>query len=155
MVSDNGPQYSALAYEEFAKEYGFNHTTSSPKYPQANGTAEWAVKTVKQLLLKNQDPYLAMLTYRATPLENGYSPTELLMGRNLRTTLPQTTKQTPYHREAQRKGDRIKRKFDKHNGVKDLKPLSSGDTVWILKHEAGMWNGHERVICGTDRQWYP
>ena len=116
VVSDNGPQYSALAFEEFAKEYGFSHTTSSPKYPQANGTAERAVKTVKRILLKNQDPYLAMLTYRATPLENGYSPAELLMGRKLRTTLPQTTKQlepslpiTDQLREKERRiRDRIK-----------------------------------------------
>ena len=37
---------------------------------------------------KNDDPYLALLTYRSTPLENGYSPAELLMGRKLRTTIP-------------------------------------------------------------------
>ena len=87
-VSDNGPQYSADVFESFAKEYGFKHLTSSPKYPQANGAAERAVKTVKQLLKKNTDPYLALLSYRDTPLENGYSPAELLMGRKLRTNLP-------------------------------------------------------------------
>lgn len=47
VISDNGPQYSATAFEEFSKEYGFIHVTSSPKYPQANGAAERAVKTVK------------------------------------------------------------------------------------------------------------
>ena len=88
VVSDNGPQYSSVVFEEFSKEYKFDHVTSSPKYPQANGEAERAVKTTKQLLEKNRDPYLALLTYRSTPLENGYSPSELLMGRKLRTTLP-------------------------------------------------------------------
>ena len=39
---------------------------SSLKYSQANGTAKGAVKTVKQLLTKNQDPYLAILAYRST-----------------------------------------------------------------------------------------
>lgn len=77
-------------FEEFSKEYEFDHVTSSPKYPQANGEAERAVKTTKQLLEKNSDPYLALLSYRSTSLENGYSPSELLMGRKLRTTLPTT-----------------------------------------------------------------
>lgn len=68
VTSDNGPHTdnSATAFEEFSKEYGFTHVTSSPKHPQANGAAERAVKTVKQLLTKNRDPYLAMLVYRST-----------------------------------------------------------------------------------------
>ena len=59
LMSDNGPQYSAAAFEMFSEEYGFKHVTSSPRYPQANGAAERAVKTVKQLLEKNTDPYMA------------------------------------------------------------------------------------------------
>ena len=47
------------------------------------------VQTVKNLLKKTDDPYLALLAYRATPLPvNGYSPAELLMNRKLRTTVP-------------------------------------------------------------------
>ena len=77
VVSDNGPQYTAALFKEFANQY---HTTSSPLFPQANGAAERAVRTIKDLLNKNDDPYLAILAYRSTPLENGYSPAELLMG---------------------------------------------------------------------------
>ena len=36
---------------------------------------------------------MAMLAYRSTPLKNGLSPTELLMGRNLRTTVPMISQQ--------------------------------------------------------------
>ena len=36
VISDNGPQYSSSSFQEFAKKYGFQHTTSSPRYPQAN-----------------------------------------------------------------------------------------------------------------------
>ncbi|UYV70268.1 hypothetical protein LAZ67_7002334 [Cordylochernes scorpioides] len=50
--------------------------------------AEAGVKIAKLILKKNQDPSLGLLEYRSTPLENGYSPAELLMGRKLRTTLP-------------------------------------------------------------------
>ena len=44
---------------------------------------ELYVYTIKDLLNKSDDPYLAILAYRSTPLENGYSPAELLMGRKL------------------------------------------------------------------------
>lgn len=33
VISDNEPQYSAGTLQEFSKEYGFEHTTRSPKYP--------------------------------------------------------------------------------------------------------------------------
>jgi len=87
VVSDNGPQYSS-EFSKFASVYGFLHTTSSPKYPQSNGEAEIAIKTVKGLFNKAEDPYLALLAYRATPLQNGFSPAELLMGQRLRSTAP-------------------------------------------------------------------
>ena len=79
VVSDNGPQYSSEAFADFSKEYQFRHNTSSPGYPQSNGEAERAVKTIKGLLKKGNDPYMALLSYRATPLQIGYSPSELLM----------------------------------------------------------------------------
>ena len=40
------------------------------------------------LLKKAEDLFLAFLSYCATPLRNGYSPAELLMGRKLHTTVP-------------------------------------------------------------------
>ena len=43
---------------------------------------------MKNLLKKSEDPYLALMAYRSTPLEVGYSPSELLMSRTLRTTVP-------------------------------------------------------------------
>ena len=92
VVSDNGPQYSSSSFATFADQYGFCHITSSPRYPQANGEAERAVQTVKNLLKKSTDPYLALLSYRSTPIKLGYSPAELLMSRRLRTTVPVSQK---------------------------------------------------------------
>ena len=74
IMSDSGPQFSAEAFAQFAMSYGFTHTTSSPRYPQANGEAERAVRILKEILKKNDDPYLALLTQRTTPLLNSLSP---------------------------------------------------------------------------------
>ena len=83
-MSDNGPQYSSEQFTEFASHYGFTHITSSPKYPQSNGAAKRAVQTIKDILKRNKmqngNMYMAMLANRLTPLENGLSPAELLMG---------------------------------------------------------------------------
>ena len=93
MISDNGSQFSAGVYSQFAKEYQFKHVTSSPYHPQENSEAERAVGTVKNLLKIEKDPYLAILAYRTTPLQNGYSPSELLMNWKLRTVVPITREQ--------------------------------------------------------------
>ena len=69
VISDNGPQFGSEAYRQFAQDFQFEHITSSPYFPQSNGEAERAVGTIKNLLKKKDDPYLALLAYRATPLE--------------------------------------------------------------------------------------
>ena len=61
VVSDNGPQFSSKTFQNFSREYGFEHITSSPLYPQSNGEAERAVRTVKSLWKKEKDPFLALL----------------------------------------------------------------------------------------------
>uniref|UniRef100_A0A3Q3GHF7 Uncharacterized protein n=1 Tax=Labrus bergylta TaxID=56723 RepID=A0A3Q3GHF7_9LABR len=47
-----------------------------------------AVATVKGLWRGGEDKLKALMMYRAT-LECGYSPAQLLIGRQLRTTIPQ------------------------------------------------------------------
>lgn len=85
VVSDNGPQFSLWEFLTFSDKYGFTHLTSSPYHPQGNSEAEYVVQTLKNLLKKVEDLYIVKLNYRATPLQNGSSPEELLMGRKLRT----------------------------------------------------------------------
>ena len=82
-----------LSSHRFAETYDFLHRTSSPKHPKANGQAERAVGIVKALLNKardsGSDPYLALLAYRKAPRDLGASPSEMLMGRRLRSRIPE------------------------------------------------------------------
>lgn len=79
---------------KFANNYDFKHITSSSFFAQSNGQVERMVRTVKQLLKQSADPYLALMSYRATPLPwCDLSPTKLLMGRRIRTSIPQITQQ--------------------------------------------------------------
>ena len=52
LVTDNGPQFSSNKFQVIAKSWSFNHVTTSPGYPQSNGKAENAVRTVKRLFEK-------------------------------------------------------------------------------------------------------
>ena len=82
--SGNGPQYVSSKCKEFSKNWGLYHVTVSPHYPQANGLAKKSVQIVKQLIKKpktdGRDPFLSLLEYRNTSINNVGSPAQLLMG---------------------------------------------------------------------------
>ena len=140
VISDNGPQFASEEFLKFTEEYGFTHVTSSPRYPKANGEAERAVGTVKGLWKSNpKDPHLSLLTYRTTPLENGYTPAELLMRRQLQTNLPvhhanlmprNTTRSDIAEREEARRLT-TKQHHDQHFKAKELPELKPDDLVFI------------------------
>ena len=71
--------------------WGIHHITSRPRYPQSNGLAEATVKMTKAMLRKQveakHDITKGLLIIRNTPLQCGYSPAQLLMGRRLRDNL--------------------------------------------------------------------
>ena len=147
--SDNGPQYSAEEYEKFSQDYQFEHKTSSPYFPQANGEAERAVCTVKELLEKDKDPHLALLNYHATQSkeEDIYSPSELLMSWTPRTTIPTTRTQrvprVPDREEVRTRDRRMKQRqkknFDSHHGasLRTLPVLKTGDRACMDPQKEG------------------
>ena len=97
LKTDNGTQFTSEQFQNFSKNWPFTHVTSSPNHQSSNGLSEIYVKHAKRILRKakdaNRDPYLPLLEYRNTPLECGYSPAQLLMGRRLRSVVPTTDRQ--------------------------------------------------------------
>ena len=50
--SDNGQQYARATFQEFTRNWEFQHITLSPHHPASNGFAESMVKIVKTALTK-------------------------------------------------------------------------------------------------------
>lgn len=95
LETDCGTQYTSTEFQNFRKEWNFEHTTSSPYHHQGNGLAERAVQVVKNILRKcsldGTDPHLALLNWRNTPRnEKLGSANERLFGRITRSLLPVT-----------------------------------------------------------------
>ena len=150
--SDKGVQFMSKEFSQFAEYWGFTHTSSSPNHQSGNGEAERAVQTVKNLLRKEKEPYLALLNYRATPLLQGQSPAELLMHRQLRTRIPvlRTHTSTPQDakfraRDAEIK-ERMKKNFDRRHRARELPPVREGQEVWIKTPKTA-----EAVVAKTQR----
>lgn len=87
---------------------------------------------------------MALLSYRSSPLEHGKSPAELLMGRQLRTTLPYTTSKK--HKQVRDKMKRLQKRqkvnYDKSS--KSLQPLAPNDTVRV--EDANVWTKKATVL---------
>ena len=141
IIADNVP-YDSAEMREFARKWGIKITTTSPRYPQANGFSEKYVQIVKQLYKKahddGKDPELALLDYRNTPISGmPYSPAQLLMSRRLRDQLPTSNThlkpKVPVHAAdaLKRRQNTQKRYYDR--GSKPLTNLKVGQSVRIKK----------------------
>jgi len=93
-------------------------------------------------LKKSNEPEKALLAYRSTPLQSGYSPSQLLMGRVIRSTLPTLdTKLNPKLPELdtlRRREDESRRQqklcYDKRHRAIPLTPLKPDTEVNITTH---------------------
>lgn len=92
IVTDNATCFTSEEFKQYCKERGIIHLTGAPYHPSTNGAAERMVQTFKQALKKSsQLPKKALLDflqqYRRTPAASGFSPSELLNGRQIRTKI--------------------------------------------------------------------
>ena len=140
--------FASYEMKTFAKDWNFKITTSSPRYPQSNGQSESFVKIIKTILRKctqdGADPNLALLGYRNTPITGmKYSPSQLLMGRQLRDTIPihnsKLKPKVPSYVQKHLKTRQYKQKqfFDRHAKARP-------------NHYVG-----DRSTCKQSRNWEP
>ena len=52
IISDNSPQFSSDAFQQFCAKNSIGNSFASPKYPQSNGQAEISNKTLLMYLKK-------------------------------------------------------------------------------------------------------
>ena len=99
LSSVGGPPYESNDFNTFLQNWEIHHRLSSAYFPESNGRAESAVKTIKRILASNVSPTgsldteavaKALLLHRNTPApaDMGVSPEELLFGRNISDHLP-------------------------------------------------------------------
>ena len=145
LISDNAAIYTCELFSNFAKEWNFNHVTISPKHSQSNGMVEKSVGICKKIFTKakadGKDPYLGLLEFRTTKNKLGYSPSQLLFSRRLRSNLPvigdQLLPETPNRQEV-----REKMQISKHDqktyfdrNAHALKPLELGEPTRIQQQD--------------------
>ena len=118
--------------------------------------AESAVKTAKKLLVKavesGRDPYIAILDYRNTPMQDsGFSPAQGSLERRTRTLLPMLSsllkpQQFDSNFVKTRKALRNSRsKWYHDRGAKDLEEMAEGDFVRIKPSILGKKNSGTMV----------
>ncbi|KAK3930828.1 hypothetical protein KUF71_024185 [Frankliniella fusca] len=141
VFADNVPFKSHLC-NTFATEMSFQIITCSPHYHQSNGQAENAVKLARGFLNScsvdnTTSLQKCLLLYRSTPIPSlGVSPSQLLMSRRLRTSIPikASLLKPCVVSDAQAllksKQNKMKMNYDKTAYGKD-KEFSVGDYVYV------------------------
>jgi hypothetical protein len=180
LSSDGGPEFSAGSTEAFLKLWGVNHRVSSAYFPQSNGRAEVAVKTVKRLLMSNTGPtgslnhdrfVRALLQLRNTPDPDcKLSPAQIIFGRPLRDSLSFVNRlekySNPYIHPTWRQAweakeealrSRITRTTESLQAhTRPLRPLALGDKVFIQNQQGNhptKWDRSGTVVelLGNDQ----
>ena len=161
LVTDCGSVFKSQKFREFACKHNFTQTFTSPHYHQSN-FAESGVKIAKKIL-RQPNQFDAIRSYRNTPTAaTGYSPNQLMLGRNTRTEIPcvndKLVPKWPKISRVKQNSQRSKRRqeyfYNRKHGVKILPKLKVGDNVRIKIDSDSKWNKRGTVIqCRNDRSF--
>ena len=167
--TDGGPPFNSADFRAFTERWGVHHVMSSPHYPQSNGHAEAAVKTVKHLILKTapngniecEEFDRGLLELRNTPTPAGHSPAQVLYGRPLRSCVPAHPESFSKEwkaltencdRRAAAHADQARQQYDSH--ARPLTQLTIGQYVRIQDPTSHRWDKVGIVMgCGRHRDY--
>jgi hypothetical protein len=170
LFTDGGLPFQSQQIKEFLLKWKVEHVTSSAFYPQGNGRAELAVKTVKRIIQDNtgrggtldcDKAAMALLQYRNTPIKLlGYSPAQLLFHRDLRDCLPTIPTRLRLHKDWNTLANKREKAFQQRNEItvarynqttRSLPVLTVGCDVWIQDvSNHGRWDRYGTILdrCG-------
>lgn len=148
LITDQGPPFNSKEMADFHASWGIIHNPSSPYNPRSNGQAERTIQTLKGSMNKafedGKDVNLVLLDYRTTPANDLPSPSELLMGRRLKTLLPtHPARLRPNFPIDGAKRNLLERQNGQkkyaNNKTKKLLALNKGDKVWFRLEMKKPW----------------
>lgn len=150
ITADNGPQFRSSELKQFCTSYGIHLNLSTPYWPEQNGAVERQMRNIGRRIKIStiqgtdweNDLLTYLLMYHATPQETtGVSPSKMMLGRELQTTVPSINKCNSLELEQMRDRDMIlkekhKTRADERRHVAYHK-LREGDTVIIRNIQMG------------------
>ena len=141
LVTDNAPTFTSEEFQHWCKERGITHLTGAPYHPATNGAAERLVQTFKQALRKSSLPPKRalqefLMQYRRTPTSCGFSPSELLNSRQLRTRIDSLLPSPAHIAQGRQSKETSKSQKTPDSGgvAKVTRQYKAGDPVYALYH---------------------
>lgn len=166
--SDNGSQFSSAEFTRFLQDWGVTAGSSSPHYPQSNGTAEAGIKSSKKIIYGSfksgsfdKDHFdKALLLFRNAPRNGGASPAQLVFQRPVRDSLPAHRRsfaaewQTAGHILEQRARKTVERREEIYNRrAHPLPTLAIGSHVLIQHPETKRWSTTGVIVESAGRDY--
>nr|KAG5692412.1 hypothetical protein BaRGS_032465 [Batillaria attramentaria] len=139
LVSDNATTFASEEFQSWCKERGITHLTGAPYHPATNGAAERLVQTFKQALRKSSLPPKRalqefLMQYRRMPTSCGFSPSELLMSRQIRTRIDTLLPSPAHIAQGKQSKEASKTQVTPDSGgvAKVTRQYKAGDPVYAL-----------------------
>ena len=141
LVTDNAPTFTSEEFQHWCKERWIAYLTGAPYHPATNGAAERVVQTFKQALRKSSLPPKRalqefLMQYRRTPTSCGFSRSELLNSRQLRTRIDLLLPSPAHIAQDKQSKEASKSQMTPYSGgvSKITRQYKAGDPVYALYH---------------------